>query len=925
VDDAEEEDEAETRDAWVLRRTAEFNRQIADTPDNVDLWLGFVDFQDEAVPSDNETRRRDTIVLDKQLAIFERGLKQNARSDVMTAEYLELCRRKMDLAEVEARWKKTVFTHASSVRLWRDCLGFFTSELSQFSVVKAQAQYSKALEVWSSFVSGSFSSHKVDMAKAEATLVDIATESIYFTRQCGFGERALAAFQAVIEMTCFGPAELRVSGHHSKLMAIFELFWESGCARFGDSDAGGFQAWYETRKMGGETPVAAGRPNVAAEPAEDLGVLAPWQRWIQLETWREQAHWRPWVPNEAAGETDDDCDDPDRMVVLDDVVGHAMILRGATLQHELMARFFDFCGAPMRRRHSSGHQYVHDRFRMLEEVGDLFAPLAHEIEAHKARYVASDIVTDFEGPVVFGHTSNPDYPFGVNAGQDSRLWGFGRLAPLSLDSTTTERGWIRPPPILDLSRRKFIEDAFEQSIRHSPDSTYLKLSLIDFVADGGGLKAAKKCCKALLKVDRNNLHLLGRYAALEFAAGKVDDAWLVYETALAMGQQGDSHTRTFSIARPPFVWLCRGFAELLVESGRLDRAAVVLAACAGEPWASVSTITGPLPPTVVAKIRSALERAIAPWTGAAPAMPLGSAGCDLVACRALFEYCTVGLGASVAIYERVESSVVDHERHPTTSDADRMEYERLREGAALLIHWHGTQRRKVSPGVLRGVLERGLDLYPANTTLLTLYVANEARSRVAGRIRARFTLWTKERRCPVVVFLFAIYAELSQAHGASVHRTRTLFSAATRDVAARRCPLLWRMHIEFERAQPSPNALEFAQTAFYRAIQNCPGTKSLYLDGPARVPSLFQEALDVLQEKELHLRTPLEEVGILEQAEAIDAAAAATAAEQWAYADLEQDREADEVEAVLAEEARRQTRETHAYLASVGGTVPVPP
>ena len=40
-----------------------------------------------------------------------------------------------------------------------------------------------------------------------------------------------------------------------------------------------------------------------------------------------------------------------------------------------------------------------------------------------------------------------------------------------------------------------------------------------------------------------------------------------------------------------------------------------------------------------------------------------------------------------------------------------------------------------------------------------------------------------------------------------------------------------------------------------------------YLDGASRVPSVLREGLDILQEKELHLRTPLEELELLEEAE----------------------------------------------------------
>jgi len=78
-----------------------------------------------------------------------------------------------------------------------------------------------------------------------------------------------------------------------------------------------------------------------------------------------------------------------------------------------------------------------------------------------------------------------------------------------------------------------------------------------------------------------------------------------------------------------------------------------------------------------------------------------------------------------------------------------------------------------------------------------------------------------------------------------------------------------------------------------------------YLDGGSRVPSVLSQALDILQEKELHLRTPLEELELLETAE--QAAAAGGGAAPHADAELmEAEAEAEEVEAMVQDDAVRQ-------------------
>jgi tetratricopeptide (TPR) repeat protein len=603
----------------------------------------------------------------------------------------------------------------------------------------------------------------------------------------------------------------------------------------------------------------------------------------------------------------------------------------------------------------------------------VFAVLAHEMAAHKERCLASSREMEslgFAHPLGEGaHVADPEYPFGIDAGRDPRLWGFGRRTRLALGGcSATELGWVKPTPSQDPSRRAFIESAFEQAVDRFPRSLYLKLCLIDFVA-AGDAKAAKKRCKSFLKADRNNLVLLCRYAELEAANGSLEDALRVYETALAMGQAAVATGAASEQAqsREHLVRLCRSFATLLIEHERRDRAAAVLAACAGEPWVSVSTHGGPLSPTTVARARAVLERHISPWGGggggfpsavavsapaassqggalkatttaaaAAAAVAFDAHAGDLVACRALFEYCTVGFESAVEVCERVSQGLEARERSAMALDVERMECERMRESAAVLAHWHcATHREASGPAVLRRVLERSLRLHPSNTTLLTLFVSSEARSRIAGRVRAWFGERTRSRTCPVPVYLFAVYAELSQAHGASAHRVRATLRSCSDNPVARRCPLLWRMRLEFERARPGPAASDVARSVFYQAIQNCPGAKSIYLDGPSRVPSLFQEALDVLQEKGLHLRTPLEEIELLDaignqgdndnddddddgiEAEVEAVAALATAAARAAAEDATH----EAAEAAHAADARQHALEMHAWVDAASSKV----
>ena len=93
--------------------------------------------------------------------------------------------------------------------------------------------------------------------------------------------------------------------------------------------------------------------NAPADPSVSLAHLVPWQRWIQLETWRGTAHWRPWRARPDLGETEDDCDDPDRLIVHDDVAEHTL-----TLTYAPRAVQFHPNGGQSAQFHPNGGQSV---------------------------------------------------------------------------------------------------------------------------------------------------------------------------------------------------------------------------------------------------------------------------------------------------------------------------------------------------------------------------------------------------------------------------------------------------------------------------------------------------------------------------------------------------------------------------------------
>lgn len=93
-----------------------------------------------------------------------------------------------------------------------------------------------------------------------------------------------------------------------------------------------------------------------------------------------------------------------------------------------------------------------------------------------------------------------------------------------------------------------------------------------------------------------------------------------------------------------------------------------------------------------------------------------------------------------------------------------------------------------------------------------------------------------------------------------VNRIRALLNRAIQSVNGRGCPLLWRLAMSFEVEQ---GRMTEAMALFYQAIQYCPGLKVLYWDTVHHFPDQLERVVEVMEERELRIRAPLEEVQML--------------------------------------------------------------
>lgn len=299
--------------------------------------------------------------------------------------------------------------------------------------------------------------------------------------------------------------------------------------------------------------------------------------------------------------------------------------------------------------------------------------------------------------------------------------------------------------------------------------------------------------------------------------------------------------------------------------------------------------TGQVLAVHILKARKAYEHALQDCLGEGslsdPAPPDSSNRLvSLVKCFMLFQYLTTGIDAAVRIYEQVFAKLkgsVSAEGCGLEGSSSPRSLSGVLEAAALmhtsLLRFH--MKVSVYPlAPLREALSEALKLYPGNQVLWRSYVQIQNKSHSASKTRRFFNTMTRSAK-PLEPWLFAIEAErmrkslvetVQRVDGREVHATipetglthriSALFEQALRSDHGSQCPLLWRMYLKF---LVSLGNKERSKGVFYKALQNCPWAKVLYMDAVEHFPDEMQEILDLMTEKELRVRLPLEELELL--------------------------------------------------------------
>ncbi|KAI9250894.1 NRDE-2, necessary for RNA interference-domain-containing protein [Phascolomyces articulosus] len=826
------EEEGESFDEYIRRRTIEFNKKLAQDRNDVELWLAFINFQDEAaqglntgVEGKSKSKANKSSLNDVKMSIFEKALEANPTDETLLLAYLTCGEEIWDTLTLLRHWDQALKARPESIRLWADYINLRQTNFSSFSFTQCVKVFEDCISTLNKVA---YRLQKVrknvdnleERENIESVMVYVFLRACLFMKQSGYHERAFGTLQALVEFTLFQPHIFTLSFDitFEDMVAEFSDFWDNEVLRF------------EEDTLTRETA------SPEEDDEEDVYSLVDW---VRLEEAKESRNRLPMKMKDVAPDIVDE--DPYAITLSDDIREFLFCITAPETKQGLIYSIFVFLGLPFTPPGvGTNTHFCVDTFTHNELKLDGFWP--SERRPLLLTYI-DGIAMDPE------RTTN-----------DSRPYDYPVSYPVGISELFARHDhWfscVTNCHVENPLEAEFTRNAFKQLLSLKW-ANHLAVCYLSFESrksyltqiNIGCLYSARIVAKTLLKDNQTNLSLWNAYAQMEKSHGKLKEARKVYQTALATYHTFPNQDQ----AMIPLV--CSAFAQLEWEEGQSDEALKILASLGSEqPYEP----KGPAPSNAqILKVQRFYEQKTSQLS-----MLTGSTKQEMdisfhyTICYALFQFLTRGITEASNVFEHALEYI--EERH-----AERgFESEVLWVAYAKIVYKNISMnhRKGYKPGHLRYLLQRALLLFPNNTVFIGLYVWNEARTKLYNRVRSMFTS-SIESDPNVILWLSSIRTELHYHQPYDINQVKSLFESAVEKTSTRSSILLWKLFIEHE---VKCGEMIHAKSLFYRAIRACPWSKEICLLG-IRLLSRYlsekelHEIVSLMMEKEIRLRHPIDD------------------------------------------------------------------
>lgn len=493
--DSDSEELDDTDPSPLKWKSIQLNRRVKENPEDIDSWLELVNHQDDILRasaaegniSDNEAHSYSEI----KVSMLEKAL-ENTKDTVDRERVLVPLMRegtKVWSNKIATKKWSELGSQADSHALWRVRLDFAMTSITEF-------EYGTVKNMLFDRVA-----HLLSPTSPNTTTyieaIEVFLLATRFIHDGGYKEQAVAAWQALLELTFFRPDPV---SEHGSVPDSFQDFWESEVPRIGEAGAVGWKQ-YVLDDGGGDPPQPAVQSEVMTKPSRDV-----YKRWSQVENAQSQA---TKMPSRTLDDGTDD--DPFRVVTSTDILPLLFMIPGslvADIEPSLIDAFLIFCGLPP----ASSSDWARSLYR-----DPLLAPL--ESSLPKASFDEQELDVDGDESIV---RRPPRY---------DRSYSAFAISPELLFASQEWFRYIDPKLLTGLINGDWLESTLSQLVGEcglaSLSEYYLAVSFVNHPA------SVKKTARQLLKQSPANVYLYNSYALAEYARGNTEVANKVLESAIA--------------------------------------------------------------------------------------------------------------------------------------------------------------------------------------------------------------------------------------------------------------------------------------------------------------------------------------------------------------------------------------------------------
>lgn len=416
-DEEEEEEEGESFNDRIRQCTIDFNRQLDKEPENVQLWLDFIKFQDEAAagldPNASKAANKGSLN-EVKLSIFEKALDHNPMDEDLIHAYLACGAETWETLKLLREWDKMLKQHPDSIKLWSDYINLRQTNFASFTFTQCVQVFEDALTTLAKHAKRKVNDYE-GLEDIESLMVYILLRACLFMKQAGYQEKAFAVIQAAVEFNLFQPHLFyMLSSKYEDKVNAFVDFWDSEVLRFGEKGALGWQEYYRASDNGEEIPEPVFNQVMTENDDDDEDEVLTLQDWYNMEKASEEKDRLPLRMSQAEDDTMDE--DPYRITLSDDIKPFIFNITTENARRSLIYSIFVFLGLPYTPPEvGTNTHFFTDTFTHNDLALEHFWPPKESSTKHLVWYVAGVPMNPEETVEIKTPYDIPNsYPVGLN-------------------------------------------------------------------------------------------------------------------------------------------------------------------------------------------------------------------------------------------------------------------------------------------------------------------------------------------------------------------------------------------------------------------------------------------------------------------------------------------------------------------------------